>query len=253
MILVLRILICLLVPVAAYAADTEDMPMTATVPVWEPGDPIRSDEDAALARAYAATKSNEMPDGADLAPAVSTARPVQVQTSDDDLMCLNAPEGTVAKVPSPFNQWLVLVCSPIGQALVPVKGSRWVVTGSPDPVSILAQPPGTSAPPASDNFDPRYGLRFNQLIGTEARDERLTRALAMLKLANGASAMPKIDDVWQLDAVSNIVSTRYNIFFYLAGNAPRRIIACLDQCKQALLLDVVPSQPLKNATSTLRE
>ncbi|MBI1261933.1 MAG: hypothetical protein GC184_09425 [Rhizobiales bacterium] len=253
MFLLLRVLLFLLLPVSAFAADAEDMPMAATVPVWEPGDPVRSDEDAALARAYAATKSNDLPEGADLAPPVPPLRPAQAKNADDDLMCLNAPEGTIAPVPSPFNQWLVLVCSPIGQALVPIKGSRWVVDGSQDPVSILAQPPGTNTPPASDDFDPRYGLRFNRLMGTEAQDERLTRALAMLKLASGNQPLPRIDDVWQLDAISNIVDTRYNIFFYLQDKTPRRIIACLDQCKQALLLKVVPSEPLNNATSGLRE
>ncbi len=56
---------------------------------------------------------------------------------------------------------------------------------------------------------------------------------------------PAYDTVWQLDALSNIAlpgkaeGARYNLFFYVAATRPRHIIACLDECRQALYLDVL--------------
>lgn len=213
----------------AHGADPEDMPMTQLPPILERG--------------------NRVPDGVEIAPPAPGMADMTAGAETDDLLCENAPVGTVAEVPAPFNQWLVLVCSPIGQALVPIKGTSWVAHGTLDPISILAQPPTASAIPPSEAFDPRYGIRFKMLVGLEASDERRQRAMAMLKLASGDDSMPAIDDIWQLDAVSNIVDTRYNIFFYTQNDKPQRIIACLDQCQQALLLDVVPSANALETTS----
>ncbi|MGB5093703.1 MAG: hypothetical protein WBN97_10395 [Parvibaculum sp.] len=197
-------------------------------------------------------RGDRVPQGAAIAPPAPGMSGSAGNPDDNDLMCEHAPAGTVVEVPAPFNQWLVLVCSPIGQALVPVKGASWVAHGTLDPISILAQPPTASVIPPSDEFDPRYGLRFKTLIGIKAQDERHKRALAMLKLASGADPVPTVEEIWQLDAVSNIVDTRYNIFFYTRKEKPQRIIACLDQCQQALLLDVVPSVKVSEATPGLR-
>lgn len=215
----------------AKAADPEDMPMAQLPSEIE--------------------RSNHVPEGAEIAPPALGLSEAANGQPDNDLMCEHAPTGTVAEVPYPFNQWLVLVCSPLGQALVPPKGTKWVAHGTFDPISILAQPPSVSPLPETDQFDPRYDIRFKSLLGLKTDGERRKRALAMLALASGADPVPVIDAIWQLDAVSNIGDTRYNIFLYTQDEKPRRIIACLDQCQQALLLDVIASLKTPDETSSL--
>lgn len=170
----------------------------------------------------------------------ATAAPAAESEASDpqDFLCSRAPQGTTVPVPAPFNRWLVRVCSPQGQALVPVLGEAWVAHGSVDPVSILAMPPGAVPPPNIGAFDARYGIRFEVLEGGQTTGERREQALALLKTASGGQAAAP-DEVWQLDAVSNVAATRYNLFFYTEGERPGHIIACLDQCRQALYLDVL--------------
>ncbi|MBO6666757.1 hypothetical protein [Parvibaculum sp.] len=212
------------------------------MPVAEPGD--REEEKTA------------QPSGTPLAPKreaeQTTAEPEaadRIEASDpEDFLCARAPAGKAATVPPPFDRWLVRVCSPRGQALVPVLGEAWVAHNSADPVSILAMPPGAVPPPTAGAFDARYDIRFDILEGGKAEGERLRRAEALLAAATPAGETPfKPDAIWQLDAVSNVAATRYNLFFYLSGERPGRIIACLDQCRQALFLDVLTGQEAKEA------
>lgn len=157
----------------------------------------------------------------------------------DDLLCEHAPAGMVEKVPPPFNFWMVLVCAPQSQALVPVEGTIWFAHGTADPVSILALPPGTTPVPKTDDYNPSYGVRFKALYATEAKEKKRARALKLLEAAMGKNKPPKIDRVFQLDAVSIIYDMRYNIYFYVADKRPVSAIACIDECRQALLFDVL--------------
>ncbi|ABS62109.1 hypothetical protein Plav_0486 [Parvibaculum lavamentivorans DS-1] len=225
-----------------YAAGMDDpvpdMQMAQSVPVWEPGDPVPGS-------ATLPNMKEAMPDVPVATPSPSPAPSPAAATASEaedpqDFLCNRAPAGKTVPVPPPFNRWLVRVCAPQGQALVPVLGEAWVAHGSADPVSILAMPPGAVPPPNIGAFDARYDIRFDALEGGEATGERLKRALGLLRTATSASeTAPQADAVWQLDAVSNVAGTRYNLFFYLAGERPHRIIACLDQCRQALYLDVL--------------
>lgn len=168
-------------------------------------------------------------------------------SSTDDILCDRAPAGTVQPVPRPFDLWLVLICAPQSQALVPVEGMIWFAHGTVDPVSILALPPGATPVPKSDEYDPRYGVRFKALYAAEAKDKKRERALKLLETALAAAPeakktppkMPGVDRVFQLDAVSIIYDMRYNIYFYIADKRPRAALACIDACSQALLIDVL--------------
>ena len=240
--LLLAAMFCASLPAAAHAQTT---------PVWEPGDPLPDLGPDLMpvpvivtARADAAVTPLPPPPRPAAAPtAAKTAAEQPGDTSD--FLCAKAPEGATAEVPPPFNGWLVRVCAPQGQALVPVKGKAWVPHGSADTVSILALPPG-AIPPGGAGFDPRYDIRFSEFAGVETDGERRARATALIRAAtpNGAKPPPH-DSVWQLDAQSNIAlpgaseAARYNIFFYAANGEPQRIIACLDQCRQALHLEVL--------------
>jgi hypothetical protein len=169
----------------------------------------------------------------------------------EDLLCAHAPEGTVRPVPSPFNLWLVLVCGPQSQALVPIEGMAWLAHGTDTPVSILALPPDATPVPRSAEYNPSYSVRFKSLFAAEVKDAKRTRIMAMLdeRIRQSASAsstngtpprpLPKIDHVFQLDAVSIIYDMRYNIYFFVSDKLPVAGIACVDGCKRSLFFDIV--------------
>lgn len=159
-----------------------------------------------------------------------------------DLLCAHAPKGTVQPVPPPFNYWVVLVCGPQSQALVPIEGMKWVTHGTDETVSILALPPGASPVPPAEDYVPGYRVRFKSLFAAEVTGDKRKRIMAMLKdhLARDVSPepLPAIDRVFQLDAVSVIYDMRYNIYFYIHGLQPVEGIACIDACKQTLFFDI---------------
>lgn len=221
--------------------------LPASAQVWEPGDPLR--ETAGERGIDMEMDGLAVPD----APPDTTAPPAQPRApepaaTDDaqDFLCARAPAGKAEPVPAPFDNWLVRVCAPQGQALVPVLGEAWVAHGSADPVSILAMPPGAVPPPSVGAFDARYDIHFEAFEGGKLEGERRARAAALIETAAGPSAAPSYDAVWQLDAVSNVGGMRYNLFFYVKGGRPGRIIACLDQCRQALYLDVLTGTEAKD-------
>lgn len=168
--------------------------------------------------------------------------------ADAAFLCLDAPEGMTVPVPSPFDRWMVRVCSAQGQALVPVMGEAWVAHGSSEAVSILALPPGREPEPASADFDPRYAYRFKRLAGGRLDGERRKQAAVLLAAASGEKTLPT-EEIWRLDAASNIGKTTYNLFFYLRDGAPIHIIACLDRCGRALFVDVVGGAKARAAIS----
>jgi len=147
-----------------------------------------------------------------------------------DLLCAHAPKGAVQPVPVPFNYWVVLVCGPQSQALVPIDGMKWVTHGTDQSISILALPPG-------------YVVRFKSLFAAEVTGDKRKRIMAMLKehLSRDPSPEPRpeIEHIFQLDAVSNIHDMRYNIYFYIHGLQPVEGIACINECKQTLFFDIL--------------
>lgn len=170
----------------------------------------------------------------------------------EDLACEHAAAGTVPTVPSPLDMWVVLVCSSMGQALVPVEGMVWVAHGTGEPVSILALPPGATPVPRSADIDPRYSVRFKTLIAAEAKDGKFRRVSSLLKSALGDEPPPRFERIFQLDAVSIIYDMRYNVYFYVDGKRPRAAIACIDGCKQALVMDVLTTDEMKSRVAGAR-
>lgn len=245
------------------------LPLVAQV--WEPGDPLpgpmsnREDgldipEDESVLSLPATRKpeprviypppQRPVPDASldetTSVPAVPMPSAPSTEDDPEDFLCLRAPAGKAAPVPPPFDQWLVLVCTQDGQVLVPVEGEAWVVRGSADIVSLFALPPGAEAPKQGAGFDARYDIRFEEISGGEATGERRERATSLLRLAtNQNEALPDFRDIWQLDALSNVGGTRYNVFFYRTGERPTRLIVCLDRCMKALHVDVLSGAEAK--------
>ncbi|HUD52245.1 hypothetical protein [Parvibaculum sp.] len=167
-------------------------------------------------------------------------------------MCDRAPPGTVLPVPAPVGHWAVIVCAASGQALVPVEGTVWLAHGTREPVSILALPPAVAPLPKTPDYDPRYSVRFKALYAAEATGEKRKRAYAYLKAALRGDSSPIVDRVVQLDAVSIIYDLRYNIYFFLQGRRPHAALACLDQCRQALVIDILTADEANARMARLR-
>lgn len=173
--------------------------------------------------------------------------------AQEDLLCDRAPAGSVPAVPKPFNLWAVIVCSASGHALVPIEGMVWLAHGTAEPVSVLALPPAaTPMSTKTKDFDPRYGVRFTALYAAEAKGAKRDRALSHLKAALGTRPAPKLDRVFQLDALSSIYAMRYNIYFYLEGRRPRMALVCIDQCQEALPMDIMTAKEAKARGVRLR-
>ncbi|MBC7102731.1 MAG: hypothetical protein H5U13_05825 [Parvibaculum sp.] len=220
--------------------------LPASGQVWEPGDPPRGTHDErSIDMEMAPLTVPDAPPDTGAAPAETRAPEVLRVEDAEDFLCERAPQGKAKPVPTPFDRWLVRVCAPQGQALVPVLGEAWVAHGSADPVSILAMPPGAVPPPSIGAFDARYDIRFDALEGGKLEGDGRARAVALIEAAAGGGKAPPYDAVWQLDAVSNVGGIRYNLFFYVKGERPGQIIACLDQCRQALYLDVLTGAEAK--------
>lgn len=164
-------------------------------------------------------------------------------TSDDDLMCAHAPAGSVAPVPVPFKFWMLVVCAPQAQALVPVEGMVWFAHNTKEPVSVLALPPGMAAIPRTPDYNPSYKVRFKDIYATEVKGDKRTRALSLLATAQTPKSkvidVKAVERVYQLDAVSSIYDMRYNIYFYVSDKLPRAGLICIDGCRQMLLVDVL--------------
>ena len=171
------------------------------------------------------------------------------------LLCANAPSDFVKPLPAPFDLWMVIVCGPQSQALVPIEGMVWFAHGTNDAISILALPPEATPLPKTDDYDPSYGVRFKSLFATEVKGEKFKRAVSILSTtqANSENVLPaaEVEHVFQLDAVSNIYDMRYNIYFYLHGKLPRAAIACIDACKKILYFDILTDSDAKKRNAAL--
>tara|TARA_R110000868_G_scaffold13397_7_gene62574 strand:+ start:462 stop:1118 length:657 start_codon:yes stop_codon:yes gene_type:complete len=199
--------------------------------------------------------------GAMVGTATAADAPLADPAAEAALLCGKAPTDFVKPVPSPFNLWVVLVCGPQSQALVPVEGMVWLSHGTNEAVSILALPPDAMPLPKTDEYDPSYGVRFKSLFSTEVKDEKLKRAISILETAQANSKHKKdvlpasqVEHVFQLDAVSNIYDMRYNIFFFIRSNVPQAAIVCIDGCSKFLYFDILTSAEAKkrNAAIALR-
>jgi hypothetical protein len=181
--------------------------------------------------------------GCGFGQALAAPLPADTPADSDDLLCAHAPKGFVQPLPAPFSYWMVLVCGPQSQALVPVEGMIWFAPGTTNPVSILALPPGVPPVRKSKDYNPSYAVRFKSFFAAEVEGEKRKRIMKLLNEAEARKATDEkfsaIDRIFQLDAVSSIYDMRYNIYFYLSNKLPRAAIVCIDDCKQRLFFDVL--------------
>lgn len=171
--------------------------------------------------------------------AVSTGAGAQVP-ADPDILCDNAPPGTVEEIPPPLDRWIIVLCAPDGQALMPRlrdEVEMWLERDTARPFKIAAAPAGVLQ--GTGSFT-KYDLRFSNFSGRLATAGQRTLLLELWQQAFGQAGLPAgMGDVYQLDAVSVYGGEPIHLFVYLRGDAPRWMVYCRDRCRIGVPLDVL--------------
>jgi hypothetical protein len=161
-----------------------------------------------------------------------------------DILCANAPKGTVQAVPPLLSDWVTVICTPTGQELVPEikkKPLLWVNTRTKQPFALLAFPPSFSQQhPAF----PKDDLRFTRLTAYEQTGDAFGKTLQLWDGAFAPTQRPKIQRTVELDVISVYEGTGTRMFFYFVDDVPRWIVACQprnpDSCATVRTIDLNP-------------
>lgn len=164
----------------------------------------------------------------------------QTDSERPDILCDHAPAGMVAPLPELVRDWVTIICSPTGQALVPQVTDAvilWLIHGTTHNFMLEAVPPQIkqNAPQI-----PAYELRFVEFSAVVATDERRRLSLDLWKLAFDSPELPPtMGEVVQMEAHSVYNATIFRLFFYLRDGTPRWLLVCRDRCDQSVSLDVL--------------
>lgn len=166
---------------------------------------------------------------------------VHAADEDADILCSDAPEGTVLPVPEPFDRWVTLLCAPDGQALAAElgeDGTIWVVHGAPEIFMVKAVPQGVADRESFAATHGRHQIRFVALSGMEHEGAVRKQLLGFYLGAFPDADINAIDAVFQLDAQSvyNMIVT--HMFFFVANGQPQHVLVCTQSCTSMLPVDV---------------
>lgn len=177
-----------------------------------------------------------------LAPLAASAQ----TDTDPDILCENAPPGTVAEIPPPVAKWIILLCTERGQSLTARVGDEvemWLERGTAIPFQLAAAPAGILE---GSSALTKYDLRFDRFAARLATDVQRDFLLDLWRNAYEEEDIPPgLGDVFQLDTVSVYRGDVANMFIYLRGDAPRWIVVCRDQCRSGIALDVLRGAELE--------
>lgn len=160
------------------------------------------------------------------------------QTDADEIQCGKAPPGSVAPLPELVRDWVIVLCTPTGQALAPRAGRNAViwVTRPAGTAFMLDAMPRQAFPAAGLS---KYDVRFTRFAAMERQGEARDKTLLMWDMAFAGQARPQIDRVVQMDAQSLVNGQIYNLFFYVADQKPRWLIVCVNQCQRSVSIEIV--------------
>lgn len=155
----------------------------------------------------------------------------------NDMLCENAPKGSVAALPSAVSDWATIVCTPTGQALAPsvTNGMVLWMAQNGQPFMLEAFPREWTRPDSMS----KYQLRFTDFGVVERTGDALEKTLKMWDMGFGPEPRPNIDRVVQLDARSAWQGAIYNLFFYVADGRPKWLIVCMNQCARNASIRIV--------------
>lgn len=176
------------------------------------------------------------------------------QPALDDLLCANAPEGTVEPLPDLVADWAMILCTSDGQALAPPEGDTqtlWLHQDTASPFLLYAAPKGALAEaPVGIGM---YDLRFDRFAAAPIPEARRAQALDIWKQAFGREEVPAdLGAIVQLDAASRFAGQVYSLFFFLREDEPRWLMACTGGCALAVPLDVLSGAELDSRLEAAR-
>jgi hypothetical protein len=160
------------------------------------------------------------------------------QTEAAEIQCEKAPPGSVATLPDLVRDWVIVLCTPTGQALAPRAGSHavlWVTRPAGTAFMLDAMP--RQAFPASGLS--KYEVRFTRFAAMERQGEARDKTLLMWDRAFAGQPRPQIDRVVQMDAQSIVNGQIFNLFFYVSGQKPRWLVVCADQCNRSVSIEIM--------------
>jgi len=160
--------------------------------------------------------------------------------ADPDILCENAPAGIVEDIPPPLDQWIIVLCTPEGQVLLPRlrdEVEMWLEHKTGSVFRVNAAPPGVLARTSSFT---KYDLRFENFSTRLATGSNQQLLLELWMRAFEQSEVPgNLDSVYQLDATTVYEGETINLFVYLRGDEPRWMVFCRDRCRIGAALDVL--------------
>jgi len=146
---------------------------------------------------------------------------------------------TVETLPNPADEWITVVCTPVGQALMPNLDNEYVWLERKSGTAFIVRSfPDGSTPPTVPGKQPSEVLRFVTFAGGQMTEQRSGMAMNLLEAALEGDPLPEIDSVFQLDAYSTWQGMITNLFIYRIGGTPRIMVACRARCQTSAVIDV---------------
>jgi hypothetical protein len=163
-----------------------------------------------------------------------------------DILCDDAPPGSVETVPPPLDAWIVVLCTPDGQALAPRVRGTVEVWLHRDTAETFLLPAGRRGFVGETPSVTKHDVRFSDFSGRLATGPHRELLLELWQHAWRDAAPPAaLHEVYQLDVRSVFGPTDFNIFVYTRTDGPRWMIVCREQCRQALAIDVLHGDELE--------
>jgi len=162
------------------------------------------------------------------------------------MLCDDAAPGVVEPLPPLVKNWVVVLCTPSGQALGPFVDKEvvlWLNKSNGRPFIAQAYPLNAPLPGNLTSDD----IRFRTFLAREMEGKTKEMALKLWENAFEQAKDQSIERVVQLDAISVYNNITFNFFFYLRKNEPRWILVCLNRCKISVSLDILTGEELKSA------
>lgn len=161
---------------------------------------------------------------------------LDVMAIEKPVNCDGYPQDAAMEISEPVGNWVSILCSSSGHALVPSFGQLWVH----DKAGVFMFFAG-GLDKNSFKASSKHDFYFKKIATRKLSGEHLNGINKMLATLQANSKT--YDNVWQLDALSNR-GILYTLFLYV-DESPVWIIGCVDKCQKSLLLKAGPLASFK--------
>ncbi|MCR9212400.1 MAG: hypothetical protein NXI13_01675 [Proteobacteria bacterium] len=164
---------------------------------------------------------------------------IAVQASEkQDILCENTKQGYVEELPKKVQDWVLIICTEVGQALSPGVGDGiafWITHEKQAVFLLQAFPFGKKLPDGVVAED----IRFTRFAVREMTGESKFKTLKMWELGFGRPPSEEITEIYQLSTQSSFQGIFYHLFFYLENGKPEWLIVCLENCQRSVQVDIL--------------